>query len=146
MPRSKIKVRPVRRKKVLIAKVGLDGHDRGVKIVAKALRDAGLEVIYLGLHNTPAEVVQSAVQEDVDAIGLSVLSAAHHTLFKEVMRLLKKHNAREIAVFGGGVIPDEDVSDLKRMGVRAIFSPGTPMKNILEFVRAGFKTDVAARR
>jgi isobutyryl-CoA mutase small subunit len=144
MARSKI--RPIHRPKVLIAKVGLDGHDRGVKIVAKALRDAGLEVIYLGLHNTPAEIVQSAVQEDVDAIGLSVLSAAHHALFKEVMRLLKKYDAREIAVFGGGVIPDEDVSDLKRMGVRAIFSPGTPLKDILDFVRSGFKSDVAARR
>ena len=127
------------RPRVLIAKIGLDGHDRGVKIVAKALRDAGVEVIYMGLHNTPEEIVQSAVQEDVDAIGLSILSAAHMTLFKQVMRLLKKQKAAEIAVFGGGIIPDEDIAPLRKLGVRAVFKPGTPMDEITTFVRGGFK-------
>ncbi|HEY5595149.1 MAG TPA: cobalamin B12-binding domain-containing protein [Nitrospiria bacterium] len=125
--------------RVLIAKIGLDGHDRGVKIVAKALRDGGVEVIYMGLHNTPEEIVRSAVQEDVDAIGLSILSAAHMTLFEEVMRLLKKEKAAEIAVFGGGIIPDDDIRGLKRLGVRAVFTPGTPMEEIVTFVRGGFK-------
>ena len=132
--------RPLHRPRVLIAKIGLDGHDRGVKIVAKALRDAGVEVIYMGLHNTPEEIVQSAVQEDVDAIGLSILSAAHRTLFKEVMRLLKKQRADDIAVFGGGVIPNEDIPGLKRLGVRAVFTPGTPMEAIVMFVKEGLKS------
>ena len=124
-----------RRQRVLIAKIGLDGHDRGVKIVAKALRDAGVEVIYLGLHNTPEEIVRSAVQEDVDAIGLSILSAAHMTLFEEVMRLLRKEKAGEIAVFGGGIIPNDDIPSLKKLGVRAVFTPGTPMDEIVAFVK-----------
>lgn len=133
--------RPMHRPRVLIAKIGLDGHDRGVKIVAKALRDAGMEVIYMGLHNTPEEIVQSAIQEDVDAIGLSILSAAHRTLFKEVMRLLKKQKADDIAVFGGGIIPNEDVAGLKRLGVRAVFTPGTPMEAIVTFVQEGLKSN-----
>jgi len=131
--------RPVHRPRVLIAKIGLDGHDRGVKIVAKALRDAGVEVIYMGLHNTPEAIVQSAVQEDVDAIGLSILSAAHMTLFKQVLRLLKKQKAAGIAVFGGGIIPDEDLAPLRKLGVRAVFTPGTAMDEITAFVRGGFK-------
>lgn len=124
------------RKRILVAKVGLDGHDRGVKIVARALRDAGVEVIYLGIHNTPEEIVRSALQEDVDAIGLSIHSAAHRTLFREVLALLKKNKAEDIAVFGGGIIPDEDIPALKKMGVRAVFTPGAPLGEIVEFVRA----------
>lgn len=127
------------RPRILIAKIGLDGHDRGVKIVAKALRDAGIEVIYMGLHNTPEEIVQSAVQEDVDAIGLSILSAAHITLFREVLRLLKKHRADDIAVFGGGIIPDDDIPALTKLGVRAVFTPGTPMEEIITFVKEEIK-------
>jgi methylmalonyl-CoA mutase C-terminal domain/subunit len=124
---------------VLIAKIGLDGHDRGVKIVAKALRDAGVEVIYMGLHNTPEEIVRSAVQEDVDAIGLSILSAAHMTLFEEVMRLLRREKAADIAVFGGGIIPNDDIPALKKLGVRAAFTPGTPMDEIVAFVKEEIK-------
>jgi len=120
--------------RILLAKIGLDGHDRGIKIVARALRDAGFEVVYLGLHNTPAEIVASAIQEDVAVIGLSIHSAAHMTLFKETLKLLKKGHAEDIAVFGGGVIPDEDVAALKKMGVREIFTPGAPMQDIVSFV------------
>ena len=122
------------RRRVLLAKIGLDGHDRGVKVVARALRDAGFDVIYLGLHNSPAEIVSSALQEDVDAIGLSIHSAAHMTLFKDIMKRLKKAKAGDIAVFGGGIIPDEDIGALKKMGVREIFGPGTAMKEIVAFV------------
>ncbi|MGH7774278.1 MAG: cobalamin B12-binding domain-containing protein [Candidatus Binatia bacterium] len=124
-----------KRLRVLICKIGLDGHDRGVKIVARALRDAGIEVIYLGIHNTPEEIVSSAVQEDVDAIGLSIHSAAHMTHFKEVMKLLKKSKATGIVVFGGGIVPNEDIHLLKKMGVKEIFTPGTPLDEIVEFVR-----------
>jgi methylmalonyl-CoA mutase C-terminal domain/subunit len=127
--------RAAEKKRVLVAKVGLDGHDRGVKIVARALRDAGIEVIYLGIHNTPEEIVASALQEDVDAIGLSIHSAAHRTLFREVLALLKKNGAEDIAVFGGGIIPDEDIPRLKTMGVREIFTPGAPLGAIVDFVR-----------
>lgn len=123
--------------RVLLAKVGLDGHDRGVKVVARALRDAGVEVIYLGLHNTPEAIVNAAIQEDVDAIGLSVLSAAHLTLFSDVLKLLKKHRAENIAVFGGGIIPDEDVAKLRRMGVAGVFQPGSPLSEIVSFVKQG---------
>lgn len=121
--------------RVLVAKVGLDGHDRGIKIVARALRDAGIEVIYLGIHNTPQEIVSSALQEDVDAVGLSIHSAAHMTLFGEVMRLLKKNRAGNIVVFGGGIVPDEDLRRLKRIGVKEIFPPGTPLEQIVKFVK-----------
>lgn len=121
---------------MLVAKVGLDGHDRGVKIVARALRDAGVEIVYLGIHNTPAEIVAAALQEDVDAIGLSIHSAAHLTLFGELMRLLKANRARRIAVFGGGIIPDEDIGKLKRMGVRRIFTPGASLESIVSFVES----------
>ncbi|MEW6248632.1 MAG: cobalamin B12-binding domain-containing protein [Nitrospirota bacterium] len=127
-----VATKPIR---VLIGKVGLDGHDRGVKLVARALRDAGMEVIYTGLHQTPEQVVSAAVQEDVDAIGLSVLSGAHNTLFARVLELLREHGADDIAVFGGGIIPDEDVPRLKAAGVRALFRPGTPMSEIVEFVK-----------
>jgi methylmalonyl-CoA mutase, C-terminal domain len=125
-----------RKLRVLIAKAGLDGHDRGVKIVARALRDAGMEVIYLGIHNTPEEIAGSALQEDVDAIGLSIHSAAHMTLFSEVLRLLKKNKARDIAVFGGGIVPEEDIRRLKKMGVKEIFTPGVPLEEIVNFVSA----------
>ena len=120
--------------RVLLAKVGLDGHDRGIKIVAQALRDAGVEVIYLGIHNTAAEIVRSAVQEDVDAIGISIHSAAHLSLFKELTGGLKRNQARDIAVFAGGIIPAEDFPTLKNFGVKKIFGPGAPLGEIVEFV------------
>jgi methylmalonyl-CoA mutase C-terminal domain/subunit len=130
--------------RVLLAKVGLDGHDRGLKIVARTLRDAGIEVLYLGIHNTPQEIVASAVQEDVDAIGLSIHSAAHMTLFGDVLKLLKENQASDIVVFGGGVVPDEDIGKLKRMGVKEIFTPGAPLQHIVEFVQAIKSTEPAA--
>jgi methylmalonyl-CoA mutase C-terminal domain/subunit len=121
--------------RVLIGKVGLDGHDRGVKLIARALRDAGMEVIYTGLHQTPEQVVSTAVQEDVDAIGLSILSGAHNTLFLRVMELLKEQSAGDIAVFGGGIIPEEDQLTLRAAGVKALFGPGAPMSAIVDFVK-----------
>ena len=122
--------------RVIIAKPGLDGHDRGAKVVARALRDAGIEVIYTGLHQTPAQVVDAAIQEDADVIGLSILSGAHLTLFAEVMALLKERGAADILVFGGGIIPDDDIPVLKDMGVSEIFTPGTPMQSIVDWVMA----------
>ena len=122
--------------RVLIGKVGLDGHDRGVKIVAQALRDAGMEVIYLGVHNTPQEIVSAALQEDVDAIGLSIHSAAHVTLFREVSKLLKRNGSSRIVVFGGGIVPQEDIDALKKLGVKKIFTPGTPLDEIVQFVKS----------
>jgi methylmalonyl-CoA mutase C-terminal domain/subunit len=119
----------------LIGKVGLDGHDRGVKLVARALRDAGMEVIYTGLHQTPEQVVSTAIQEDVDAIGLSVLSGAHNTLFRRVLDLLKEQSAEDIVVFGGGIIPDEDMPQLQAAGVRVLFRPGTPTSEVVDFVK-----------
>jgi methylmalonyl-CoA mutase C-terminal domain/subunit len=119
----------------LIGKVGLDGHDRGVKLIARALRDAGMEVIYTGLHQTPEVVVSTAIQEDVDAIGLSILSGAHNTLFRRVLELLKEQEADDIVLFGGGIIPDEDLPGLKAAGVRALFRPGASMNEIVEFVK-----------
>jgi len=124
------------RLRVLIAKAGLDGHDRGVKIVARALRDAGIEVIYLGIHNTAEEIVSSALQEDVDAIGLSIHSAAHLTLFKEVAKGLKRNKATDIVVFGGGIVPAEDMPILKKLGVKKIFTPGASLDEIVRFVKA----------
>lgn len=124
--------KPIR---VLVGKAGLDGHDRGVKLVARTLRDAGMEVIYTGLHQTPEQVVNMAIQEDVKAIGLSVLSGAHNYLFPRVLDLLKEQGVEDIAVFGGGIIPDEDIPRLRKAGVRAIFSPGTPMNEIVKFVQ-----------
>jgi isobutyryl-CoA mutase small subunit len=121
--------------RVLIGKVGLDGHDRGVKLIARALRDAGMEVIYTGLHQTPEQVVSTAIQEDVDAIGLSILSGAHNTLFRRVVELLKEQSVEDIVLFGGGIIPDEDLPALKAAGVKALFRPGAPMNEIVDFVR-----------
>jgi methylmalonyl-CoA mutase, C-terminal domain len=122
--------------RVVIAKPGLDGHDRGAKVVARALRDAGVEVIYTGLHQTPEQIVAAALQEDADAIGLSVLSGAHMTQFARVLELLKERDATDIVVFGGGIIPDEDIAELSRMGVARIFTPGAPTTEIVDWVRA----------
>ena len=127
--------------RVIIAKPGLDGHDRGAKVVARALRDAGIEVIYTGLHQTPAQVVDAAIQEDADVIGLSILSGAHLTLFAEVMALLKERGATDILVFGGGIIPDDDIPVLKEMGVSEIFTPGTSMQSIVDWVVAHTNND-----
>jgi len=123
-----------RKIRVVVAKPGLDGHDRGAKIVARALRDAGFEVIYTGLHQTPEQIVATAVQEDADAVGLSVLSGAHNYLFARVLELLKEKGADDIAVFGGGIIPAEDITALKAMGVKEIFTPGTSTQDIVRFV------------
>ena len=117
--------------RVLIAKPGLDGHDRGAKVVARALRDAGFEVIYAGLRQTPEEIVRAALEEDVDLIGLSILSGAHMALFPKVLALLKKENAGDLPVFAGGIIPDEDARRLKKAGIRAIFGPGTSLEEIV---------------
>jgi methylmalonyl-CoA mutase C-terminal domain/subunit len=121
--------------RILIGKVGLDGHDRGVKLIARALRDAGMEVIYTGLHQTPEQVVSTAIQEDVDAIGLSILSGAHNTLFRRVLESLKEQGAEDIVVFGGGIIPDQDIPALNAAGVKALFKPGAPMQEIVAFVK-----------
>ncbi|HVN28361.1 MAG TPA: cobalamin B12-binding domain-containing protein [Candidatus Binataceae bacterium] len=128
-----------KRLRILVAKPGLDGHDRGAKIIARALRDGGFEVIYTGLHQTPEMIAEAAVQEDADAIGLSVLSGAHMTLFPEVMRLLKDRGASDVAVFGGGIIPDDDAAKLKAMGVREIFTPGASTEDIVKWVRENVK-------
>ncbi|AFV76202.1 cobalamin B12-binding domain-containing protein [Thermus oshimai] len=125
-----------RRIRVLIAKPGLDGHDRGAKVVARALRDAGMEVIYTGLRQTPEMIVSAAIQEDVDAIGLSILSGAHMHYFREVKRLLEEQGASDILLFGGGIIPDEDVPKLKALGVAAVFGPGTSTQEIVDFLKA----------
>ncbi len=121
--------------RVLIGKVGLDGHDRGVKLVARALRDAGIEIIYTGLHQSPEQIVTTAIQEDVQAIGLSIHSGAHNSLFPRVLELLREQDAGEIALFGGGIIPDEDVPRLKAAGVQMLFRPATPMHDIVEYVK-----------
>lgn len=126
----------MRKIRVLIAKPGLDGHDRGAKIVARGLRDAGMEVIYTGLRQTPEMIVEAALQEDVDAIGLSILSGAHMTLFPRVIALLKQHGMDDVLVVGGGIIPEEDVPALQAIGVAAIFGPGTPIGEIAEFIKA----------
>ena len=121
--------------RILVAKPGLDGHDRGAKVIARALRDAGMEVIYTGLHQTPEMIVAAAVQEDVDAIGMSIMSGAHMTLFPAVIDLLKKENASDILVFGGGIIPDDDIPKLKELGVAEIFTPGSSTQAIVEWIR-----------
>ena len=120
---------------MVVAKPGLDGHDRGIKVVARALRDAGMEVIYTGLHQTPDQIAAAAIQEDVDAVGLSCLSGAHMTLFPRVAQLLDEQGAGDITVFGGGIIPDSDVSKLKQAGIDEIFTPGTPTSVIVEWVQ-----------
>lgn len=124
--------------RVLIAKPGLDGHDRGAKVVANALKDAGMEIIYTGLHQTPEMIAESAVQEDVDVVGLSILSGAHMTMFPRVMDLLKEKGAEHIVVFGGGIVPAEDVTELESMGVARIFGPGTDTREIIEFIKERF--------
>ena len=130
--------------RIIVAKVGLDGHDRGVKVVARALRDAGFEVIYTGLRQTPAMVVDAALQEDAQVIGLSLHSGAHMTLFPAVVEELKRKNAEDIMVFGGGIIPEEDIVELKRLGVAEIFTPGTPLHAIVDFLRQRFPEEAAA--
>ncbi len=125
--------------RILLAKPGLDGHDRGVKIVARALRDAGYEVIYAGLHQTPEMIAKAAVEEDVDAVGLSILSGAHLTLFPKVIKLLHRMGGGRIVVFGGGIIPDADLARLKKSGVRGIFTPGTSTQEIIEWIRKNVK-------
>jgi len=124
--------RPIR---VLIAKPGLDGHDRGAKVIARALRDAGMEVIYSGLRQTPAQIAAAAVQEDVDVVGLSILSGAHNVLFPEILRELKERGGSDILVLAGGIIPDKDIPSLKALGIREIFLPGTPTRTLVEFIR-----------
>lgn len=124
--------RPIR---VLIAKPGLDGHDRGAKVIARALRDAGMEVVYSGLRQTPEQIVAAAIQEDVDVVGLSILSGAHNVLFPEVMRLLMEKGGEDIVVLAGGIIPDKDIAGLKALGIRGIFLPGTPTQTLVEFIR-----------
>jgi methylmalonyl-CoA mutase C-terminal domain/subunit len=129
----------MRKVRILMAKPGLDGHDRGIKIVSRALRDAGFEVIYTGLHQSPEDVVNIALQEDVDAIGMSVLSGAHNYLFSRVLELLKEKNATEIVVFGGGIIPEDDVKYLKSIGVKELFLPGTSLETIINWAKENIK-------
>lgn len=124
--------RPIR---VLMAKAGLDGHDRGVKVVARALRDAGMEVIYTGLHNTPDQVVRAALQEDVDVIGISILSGAHLTIFKKAIELMKQYGMDDVLLLGGGIMPDADKPVLDQMGVKGLFGPGASTQEIVEFIK-----------
>jgi len=124
----------MRKIRVLIAKPGLDSHDRGAKVVARALRDAGMEVIYTGLRQTPEQIAETALQEDVDVIGLSILSGAHKTLFPRIMELLKQKDLTDVMVFAGGIIPEEDASELKKLGIKEIFGPGTPTETIIRYV------------
>ncbi len=131
------------RVRVVVAKPGLDGHDRGAKVVARALRDAGMEVIYTGLHQTPEQIVETAIQEDADAIGLSVLSGAHLTLFRRVVELLRERGAADVVVFGGGIIPEADIPELTSLGVAAVFTPGATTRSIVEWVRGNVPATVA---
>jgi methylmalonyl-CoA mutase, C-terminal domain len=131
--------------RVIIAKPGLDGHDRGAKVVARALRDAGVEVIYTGLHQSPEQIVAAALQEDADAIGLSVLSGAHMTQFSRVLELLREQGAADITVFGGGIIPEADIAELESMGVAKIFTPGAPTQDIVCWVNTELAAKAAAR-
>lgn len=132
--KGKTKGKSDRKVRILVGKPGLDGHDRGAKIIARALRDAGFEVIYTGLHQTPEMIVNAAVQEDVDAIGLSILSGAHNYLFPRVVELLREKRMRNVVVFGGGIIPDDDIPVLKKKGVDRVFTPGTPLSEIIMYV------------
>ena len=129
-----------RKIRVLIAKPGLDGHDRGAKIIARGLRDAGFEVVYTGLHQTPEQIVATAIQEGVDGIGLSILSGAHDYIFPRVIELLKAKGAEDIVVFGGGIIPEEDIPALTQIGVKQIFTPGTPIEQAVKWVRENIKS------
>ncbi len=121
--------------RVVIAKPGLDGHDRGAKVIARALRDSGMEVIYSGLRQTPEQIVAAAVQEDVDVVGLSILSGAHNVLFPEILKLLRERSAEDILVLAGGIIPDKDIAPLKALGIREIFLPGTPTQTLVDFIQ-----------
>ena len=127
--------------RVVVAKPGLDGHDRGAKVVARALRDAGMEVVYTGLHQTPEQIVEAAIQEDADVVGLSVLSGAHLTLFARVVELLRERDAADIIVFGGGIIPADDIPELEALGVARIFTPGATTNEIVDWVRANVHPD-----
>src|SRR5687768_2711414 len=129
--------------RVVVAKPGLDGHDRGAKVVARALRDAGMEVVYTGLHQTPEQIVETAIQEDADAIGLSVLSGAHMTQFRRVVELLAERDATDIVVFGGGIIPADDIAELESLGVAKIFTPGATTESIITWVRANVASPVS---
>lgn len=131
--------------RVVVAKPGLDGHDRGAKVVARALRDAGMEVIYTGLHQTPEQIVETAIQEDAHCVGLSVLSGAHMTLFAKVLQLLKERNAEDIVVFGGGIIPEADIAELRTMGVAEVFTPGTPTQAIVDWITSHVSVEPAVR-
>ena len=130
--------------RVVVAKPGLDGHDRGAKVVARALRDAGMEVVYTGLHQTPEQIVDTVVQEDADAVGLSVLSGAHMTLFQRLAELMRERGIDDVVVFGGGIIPDEDIPELERLGVARIFTPGATTTDIVDWVRANVGTPAGA--
>ncbi len=130
--------RPIR---VLVAKPGLDGHDRGAKVIARALRDAGMEVIYTGIRQTPEMIVEAAIQEDVDAILLSILSGAHMALFPKIMELLKQNDVDDVLVAAGGILPDEDIPAIKELGIKGCFGPGTPMEDIITFVRENVQPD-----
>ena len=127
--------------RIVIGKPGLDGHDRGVKIIARALRDAGMEVVYTGLHQTPEQIVHTVLQEDADAVGLSVLSGAHMTLFQRTVELLKENDASDVVLFGGGIIPDADIPELEAMGVAKIFTPGSPIEDIVAWVKQNVTSD-----
>lgn len=130
--------------RLVVAKPGLDGHDRGAKVIARALRDTGVEVVYTGLHQTPRQIVDTALQEDADGIGLSILSGAHMTLFAEVLRLLREEDAADIPVFGGGIIPEGDISELLGLGVAAVFTPGTPTRSITDWVHTHLGREAVA--
>jgi methylmalonyl-CoA mutase C-terminal domain/subunit len=130
--------------RVVVAKPGLDGHDRGAKVIARALRDAGMEVIYTGLHQTPEQIVDTAIQEDADGIGLSILSGAHMTLCAKVVELLRERDAADIVVFGGGIIPDDDIPQLKALGVAEIFTPGAPTRDVVSWVESHLRTGATA--
>jgi methylmalonyl-CoA mutase, C-terminal domain len=129
----------IKKIRVLVAKPGLDGHDRGAKIVARALRDSGMEVVYTGLHQTAAQIVNTAMQEDVDVVGLSLLSGAHMTLFIDVAKLLKEKQMDDVLIVGGGIIPQEDVPALKKAGIAAVFGPGTPVEDIVSYIKKNVK-------
>jgi methylmalonyl-CoA mutase C-terminal domain/subunit len=129
--------------RVLIAKPGLDGHDRGAKVVARALRDAGFEVIYTGLHQTPEMIASAAIQEDVDCVGLSIMSGAHNTLFPAVIEALRQHGAEDMLVFGGGIIPEDDIPRLQSAGVKGVFTPGTPLAEIIDWIRTNVRPPTA---
>lgn len=136
MKEDKLMDRPIR---VLVAKPGLDGHDRGAKVIARALRDAGMEVIYTGLRQTPEQIVNAAIQEDVDCVAMSILSGAHNTLLPKVVELLRAENAEDILIIGGGVIPDDDIPFLKEKGIAEVFTPGTPTSVTIDFIKANIK-------